>query len=60
MEKKMNEFQRFIDENPNKVEVIDIKEKLEGYNEFVAKIQREFVIKNQRSQESASRIILNS
>ncbi|GHT47370.1 hypothetical protein AGMMS49965_25400 [Bacteroidia bacterium] len=56
MEKMVNEFQKYCDENPNRVNVIDMTDELVRFNAFVEKIQRANALKRQRSWESASKV----
>jgi hypothetical protein len=58
MEKK-NEFQVYLDENPDKIELVDIRKELGELNEDVKKILRENAIARQKAWESARKIFIN-
>jgi thymidylate kinase len=58
MEKK-NEFQNYLDKNPDKIELIDIKKEMDELNEDVKRILRENAIARQKAWESARKIFIN-
>ncbi|MDR2085888.1 MAG: hypothetical protein LBP72_01815 [Dysgonamonadaceae bacterium] len=58
MEKK-NEFQVYLDKNPDKIELIDIKKELNELNEDVKRILKENAIARQKAWESTRKIFIN-
>jgi hypothetical protein len=55
---EMNAFQVYLNDNKDKIKIIDIKDKIAKFNEFVIKIQRENDLKRQKSWESASKLYI--